>query len=539
MPDIQAALTAFRRAIGDEHVRTDETTLTAVQRATFATTQSAPAVLRPANREEVQACVRIANEHKIALYPISTGKNWGYGSSVPARDGSMILDLGRLNRIVDFSEELAYITVEPGVTMQQVYEHLKARGSKRMVSVTGSAPHTSLIGNVCDRGIGAGINSDRAANICDLEVVLPTGELVRTGFGRFAGAKTARVYRWGVGPYLDGLFTQSNLGVVTQMTFWLAPVPEHYEVFFFRIHDESRLAGVVDAIRELKLRGIPRTSIALWNDYKLLSGRQQYPWEEAGGQTPLPHALLERMRRKWGGGIWLGGGAIFASTKEQVKAERDAIRRALVGRVDKLTFLDRTAATVARALRAPVARLTGFDLGQIVEAYEATPHLGIPMPHNIRSAYWRKRSPAPADLDPDRDRCGAIWFSPAVPATGADLAVAAEAIKRGALAHRFEPNIAMILSAERCVNIVAALVYDRETKGEDERAMACYRELFRSFTEQGYYPYRLGLQSMESLPASQGGYGKLMNALKRALDPNDILSPGRYDFRHEWPDGGA
>jgi hypothetical protein len=44
-------------------------------------------------------------------YPISRGKNWGYGSRVPARDGCVLLDLGRMNRIVGFSEKLAYVTV--------------------------------------------------------------------------------------------------------------------------------------------------------------------------------------------------------------------------------------------------------------------------------------------------------------------------------------------------------------------------------------------------------------------------------------------
>ena len=64
--------------------------------------------------------MRIANRWKVAVYPISSGRNWGYGSRVPAADGCVLLDLGRMNQIVDFNEELGYVTVEPGVTQAQL-----------------------------------------------------------------------------------------------------------------------------------------------------------------------------------------------------------------------------------------------------------------------------------------------------------------------------------------------------------------------------------------------------------------------------------
>lgn len=537
MQNLEEALAAFRNILGHEHVQTDEPARAAAQSATFSTTQRVPAVIMPASRGEVQECVRIANRHKVPIYPVSTGKNWGYGSSVPVRDGSVVMTLSRMNRIVEFSEELAYITVEPGVTMRQIFEHLRQRGSKLMLSVTGSTPDSSLIGNICDRGMGAGVNAERAAHLCDLEVVLPTGECVQTGFSRFAGAQASRVNRWGVGPHLDGLFTQSNLGIVTQVTIWLAPLPKHHQIFIFRLDDDRRMEGVVDAIRELKLQGIPRPSVSLWNDYKLLSMRRQYPWDEASGQTPLPEAVMAKLRRAWGGAAWLGGGAIFAASRAEALAERDIIRRALGRRVDKLVFIDRRAATIARLLKRPIQRLTGLDLGEIVRAYEESPHLGIPMEKNIRSAYWRKRVSAPEDLNPDRDRCGAIWLSPAIPSAGNHVAPALRAIQRITRAHQFEPNMSAIFATERCANLVVAIMYDRDVAGEDDRAMACYRELFHHLAEQGYLPYRLGIQSMDALPPSHADYGSLMSTLKRALDPNDILAPGRYDFRHEWPEG--
>jgi FAD/FMN-containing dehydrogenase len=52
---------------------------------------ASPAVA-PYTVEEVQAVVRIANEHSIPLYPISTGRNLGYGGSAPVLSGSVVLD---------------------------------------------------------------------------------------------------------------------------------------------------------------------------------------------------------------------------------------------------------------------------------------------------------------------------------------------------------------------------------------------------------------------------------------------------------------
>ncbi|MBV8476021.1 MAG: FAD-dependent oxidoreductase, partial [Acidobacteria bacterium] len=122
--------------------------------ATFATWQRVPAILRPANRNQVQECFRIANRFGTPLYPISSGKNWGYGSRVPPADGCSILDLSRLNRIIDFNEDLGSVTVEPGVTQRRLHQFLRERGSLLWMDATGSSPECSLIGNAMERGFG-------------------------------------------------------------------------------------------------------------------------------------------------------------------------------------------------------------------------------------------------------------------------------------------------------------------------------------------------------------------------------------------------
>src|ERR1041385_5151437 len=150
---LPAALREWRTAIGSEHVIEAPQALERAGTATFATDARVHAILRPANREDVQNCLRIANRFGVPVHPVSSGKNWGSGSSAPASDG-VLIDLARLNRIVDFDEDLAYVTVEPGVTQGALFDFLRERKSRLWMDATGASPDCSIIGNTMERGFG-------------------------------------------------------------------------------------------------------------------------------------------------------------------------------------------------------------------------------------------------------------------------------------------------------------------------------------------------------------------------------------------------
>ena len=537
MENLAAALKAFRDLLGSENVLTDEATISAAQTATYPTTQTVPAIIKPSNRAEVQECVRIANQYQIPIYPVSKGKNWGYGSRVPTRDGAAILDLSRLNRIVDYDEKLAYVTVEPGVTQRQLFEFLTKKQSKLHLSVTGSTPDSSLIGNTVERGIAKGQLGDRFSHVCGLEVILPTGECIHTGLERFANAKAAKVNHWGVGPYLDGMFTQSNLGIVTQMTMWLIPYPRYFQSFFYSIKDDSRFEELIDTLRQLKLQGLLRNSFVLFNDYRMLSIKQQYPWQATSGKTPLPASVMEKLRKTWGGGVWIGEGSLYSASREQGRIERKLIKQALNKTVDKLIFFDAQKARIAEMIQPLYKWLTGIDLNTMIDfLYRKNLQRGIPTEKALPMIYWRKQSPVPSKMDPDTDGCGVIWLAPSVPFEGQQVRAALNIVEETAKAHQFEPSFGLQCVTERSIDLTAIILYDREVPGEDERAIACHDEMMQKLATEGYIPYRLSTQSMNSLPLARDDYGKLLQDLKRTLDPNDILAPGRYDFRKDWPE---
>ena len=101
-----------------------------------------------------------------------------------------------------------------------------------------------------------------------MEVVLADGRVLNTGFGHYPDAKAARVYRYGLGPFLDGLFSQSNYGIVTKIGLWLLPEPEVFNFYYFKVSSREGLAELIDQIRPLRMAGILRTAIHIGNDYR-------------------------------------------------------------------------------------------------------------------------------------------------------------------------------------------------------------------------------------------------------------------------------
>ena len=529
-PDLTGALDEWRAALGSAHVTCDSGVLSMAESATFAVTRQVPAIVKPGNRDEVVAALDVANRYRLPVYPISTGKNWGYGSKVPTADGCAVLDLSRLNRIVDYDEELAYVTVEPGVTQRQLYEFLRAKGSKLWLDVTGSSPDCSIIGNTVERGFGHTPHGDHFAQVCGMEVVLPTGKVLNTGFGRFANAKASKVYRWGVGPSIDGLFTQSNFGVVTQMTIWLMPAPEYFQAFYIAVKDDEELEWVVDTLRPLRIDGTIRSAVHVVNDYKVLSSLQKFPWSDATDHLPLQPHTIKRLRETWRFGAWNISGALYG-TRAEVAAARRKIKRAFGARASRMRFMDDRKVRWVQAANRWLGNFLPAKYRRLSRLLESMHGLkqGIPTDAMIESVYWRKKPTGAATGNPNDDRCGLMWCAPISPTRG-EYARRMVDITTETLRHYgFEPMISMTALTERSLDNVVAIVFDRDVPGEDSRALQCHAELMSKLTDEGYFPYRLGIQSMDMLPSGDDGYYELRDALKAAIDPNSILSPGRYD----------
>jgi 4-cresol dehydrogenase (hydroxylating) flavoprotein subunit len=520
---------AFSQVVGETNVITDPDTLHNYGQTTFKTSQTVRAVVLPANVEEVQACLRIARELKVNIYPISTGLNTGYGDRVPMVDDSVILELRRMNRIVDFNEELAYVTLEPGVTQQQLYDFIQEKKANLWMDCTGSYTGHSIIGNIAERGSGHTAYADHFSYVGGMEVVLPDGQLLRTGFGRFENARAEGVFRAGVGPCIEGLFTQSNLGVITQVTLWLMPRPEYTQQFFCKVPAYEDVGPLIDALRPLRLNGTIRSAMHIGNDYRMISSTMRYPWERSGDTTPLPRDLLEELSRERDYGAWNVTGALYG-TRAEVALARKQLKRAVQPVCGKVRFIDDRLLRIAERFQGLYHKLTGINLPEMLSLLKPVYGMtqGKPSDGALPGVYWRKTIPVPKTPAPLEDRCGLLWITPMAPTGGQFALEVWSIVERIMLAHGFEPGVTITLLTERAMDIVISIMFDRELEGEDERALACHDELLADLIAAGYYPYRLSLRAMDQLPPSAPGYSCLLGGVKDMLDPGHRLAPGRY-----------
>lgn len=504
MSELWRALAAFRTIVGEAHVLADPQARRTAARATFMTANAPSCVVRPGTLAELQACVRAAAAAGVPVYPSSRGRNLGYGSRVPTRDGAAILDLARLDRIADLDLELGTAAIEPGVTFAALGERL--RGSGFTIARTGAPPDASVLANGLERGIGRGRHGSRADRLCGLHVVLADGSLLRTGFDREPGARCRGLSRAAAGPGLEGMFLQSRLGVVARATLWLTPRPAWARALRFTLDRRERLAAVIDALRPLKLADALPHTISLYNDRRLLTIAGRRPVCPEG--QALSQAAVDRHNPAGPGARWLGQLVVDGASEAIGAATRELAETCLKGHVDGL------AARVPRESDA----LAGEDA--------------------LARLYWPVGEP-PALPDPLADGCGLLWCAPAVPARGAELTATIAWLEDQVIARGFDPAISLQWAEPRVIHVVLALLFDRRRPGEDARALACHHAVLRGLAGRGLHPYRLGLQSMHLARGTDAVHAATLAKIRRALDPADVLAPGRYDVEVSEEAGGA
>ena len=539
------AVLEMRAAVGLASVLLESEELDRHSRDTIPWQQTCSAVVYPGSRDEVCTIVKIAARHRLPVWTFSKGKNWGYGATMAARNGAVILILERMNRILEVNEDLAYAVIEPGVTYKQLSDHLKSRATKLWADCTDSTPEGSVLGNALDRGLGHTPYGDHFANLCGLEVVLADGEVIQTGAAR-PDSPAWHTFKWGAGPYVEGLFSQSNFGIVTQAGIWLMPEPEAFQAFFCEVEQEKNLPAVLDSLRRLALAGAVRGTAHLINDILFLSMLMQYPHELRQGQPCLSDDTRSEIRSRYGISPWTLTSGLYG-TAAQVKANRDLIQRELKS-YGKLTFVDRSDLTVFEWLTRFVKRtqhlpllsgvsrlLRNFLIGRLpMEGFEVIPNAvsllqGVPGEFIVRFAYFKSRQARPiADVDPARDGCGLIWFAPVAPLTGSHISRVLDLCRPVFRQHGFDFSVSLIVVNPRSAVLLMEIFYDKADTDETARARLLYEEL-RSLTErEGYQQYRTNVSNMHQLLEPAPQYQRFLHSMKKAVDPSGTLAPGRY-----------
>jgi 4-cresol dehydrogenase (hydroxylating) flavoprotein subunit len=491
-------------------------------------------VVYPSDRGQVQAVIRAAARADTPIWPVSAGKNWGYGEKSAVYEAGITMVLERMDRIDRVDEELAYAVIEPGVTYKQLNDHLKRTGSRLWADCAGSTQFASVIGNALDKGRGLTPMADHFGSLCGMDVVLADGSVLETGGGP-AGNNTVRhTYKWGVGPYLDGLFVQSNLGVVVKAGIWLMPAPEEFDFAAFEYTAATeRLGAFIDDLRELVMARAIRSHPHLANDFAMMCILAQYPHEMLDGRKHLSEGASAQWRKAHGVSRWTFGCGLYGS-REEVRYQKRMIRNVL-GRYGRVQFIgaairDDAYGRLVRRVAPLVNRLLGKS-PEFTDVMVPAINLfrGIPTDEFVRQAYVRSRKKKPdTDIDPARDGCGLVWIGPVVPFTSEHVLKALALTRRIFDKHEFDFFVEVIVESARSVIMLVGVFYERHERAEAERARAWYEEALAAYVEHGYPPYRATTMSMAGALDANLAARAFLASVKRAVDPANLIAPGRY-----------
>lgn len=437
----------------------------------------------PRTLDEVRALVRRAMTTRHHLYPISTGRNWGMGSAMPVTDDNVVVDLSGMNRIRSLDLEAGFAVIEPGVTQAQLAAVL--RDTPWMLNVTASCADTSVVGNALDRGDGC-IRS-RVHDVAGLEAVLADGSVVTTGGLDPAGRYHGRV----AGPDLTAAFVQHNLGVVTAMAIALVPRPQTVGLVHGRIPRDQ--AGVaLDAVVSFLRRGNPAEGLLRVRELSLVPSSGD--WLLPAGVDPSLFTVL---------GPLMGSDAT-------VELAEELLRKALVE------------VEGAEALRVLDAAEVRPDDPLYARALMAQ---GIPTCRGVHNAL------GVTSCDQiDEGPIGFLALLPLMPTHARRTDHLLAALQTAVDAHTTALMVEWNLVSRHMANGVIQIFFERGAPGAAHRAHQLRNDGNCLLRGHGCAIYRSDIDHAaadvwsETSTASLG----MLHRLKTALDPDGLLSPGRY-----------
>ena len=208
-------------------------------------------VVMPETVEEVKRIVLLANREQIPITPLGGGFTLS-ALAVPNK-GGIVLDMKRMDRILEINEINRYALIEAGVSQGALRGHLKKYYPHLQHSTPEAPPTVTVVGNALIQGHGHispryGINSDM---INGMEVVLANGDVCKIG----SGSVSPYWFTRGPLPDLPGLFIGwfGTTGIVTKLSLKLYPRPKHRDVMAFSMDDIDLIPEAIFDVTQLDL----------------------------------------------------------------------------------------------------------------------------------------------------------------------------------------------------------------------------------------------------------------------------------------------
>ena len=475
--------------------------------------------ITPKTAEEISKIVKVANEFKVPLFPISTGKNLGYGSSAPNNRGDIVIDLKRMNKIIEVDDKRNFCILEPGVSYFDFYKYCEDNNLNVFMDMPDPG-WGSPVGNALDHGWGYtyGMYRDHFGAHCGMEVVLANGEIMRTGMGALPGAKTFAENKYGYGAYLDGLFAQSNFGIVTKMGFWLMPKPEYYALYSLEAKKRDDLIKIVEILNYLEdsfIIGWPlyRSPLNPPHGKEMNAELKSYLTSNSGKPDleKIQNYALKNKIPYWQIDIPIYG------NKESVKANANYIK----SRFDEVEGSN-------------FKLVQEFSLPLKKEEINKIKHkvaLGIPS----MEIFWlstRGESLEPQD--------GHVWFSPIIPRDGKELLkcqeVYIDVFHELGMPSPITPFSHPRSWMYRAFCFMLNFGNSRTDIEHNKNLRKAYRKMIEVAAQNGWGDYRAAPTFQDDVYNVYSFNNHILKRftqeLKDAIDPNGIIAPGRGGI---WP----
>lgn len=254
--DMNRMYNDLKKVIGSNKVKNDEAVLISYASDPPPVYHKPGMVVLPENKEDVKATLMLADKHKIPVTPMMRGVNLA-GYTLPS-DKGILLDMRRMNRIIEINTDSGYAVIEAGVNYDLLTTALLKKGFRCAIP---TAPGGSaVVGNSLSRPT-TNLCSRHYDSIIDLEVVLPDGTIFNTGSSQFPHSGSHM--RYGPHPDLAGLFTcaYGTMGIVTRAAIRIYPINEANRV---NLSAFDSFAAAVDFVKDLINNNIPEHCI-IWN----------------------------------------------------------------------------------------------------------------------------------------------------------------------------------------------------------------------------------------------------------------------------------
>jgi len=425
------------------------------------------AVIRPANTQEVSEILKIANENKIPVTPRSGGSSL-QGEVIPQDDG-LVIDLLRLEEI-ELHQELRSVTVGAGVNFGKLDKYLR-QFDLWMPIYPGSSLSATIAGNVAVNGSGFGSSRFGCIGelVLGLEVVLPNGEIVRTGSSANPYAP-GPFLRYAFGPDITGLFIGS-LGVFGIITKVSLKTFKRMHNFDYNTYGFKSAEDAEKFVIDLKENDVSTVWIAIYEgrilDFFLEMVGQEYGVPKYEWPPITVSLVIGDVRED------LLNSDVIMAEKICKQAGGHVIG---VRELPKGEWNDRMR---------ELARSSYVHPWHWRILYHKTP---ITQWHRTLEEIW-----------PIFDEFGVLGHT--------------AGFQSGHSSYNYYPQI----------------FYDPQDKEDEKKARAAHKELVKRLFKTGAVPFKIAPYWVDGITGMKS-YMQLLRQLKESIDPNNIMNPGVIPF---------